>query len=48
MRKGIAVSPGIAVGTAYVITEIYVGGKTTKISAKKTNATKAKFTRMLP
>lgn len=33
MRKGIAVSPGIAVGTAYVITEIYVGGKTTKITS---------------
>jgi phosphotransferase system enzyme I (PtsI) len=33
MRKGIAVSPGIAVGTAYVITEIYVGGKATKITS---------------
>ena len=33
MRKGIAVSPGIAVVTAYVITEIYVGGKTTKITS---------------
>jgi phosphoenolpyruvate-protein phosphotransferase (PTS system enzyme I) len=33
MRKGIAVSPGIAVGTAYVITEIYVSGKTAKITS---------------
>lgn len=33
MRRGIAVSPGIAVGTAYVITEIYVGGKSAKITS---------------
>jgi len=35
MRKGIAVSPGIAVGTAYVITEIYVGGKSAKITSEE-------------
>lgn len=32
MRKGIAVSPGIAVGTAYVVSEIYVGEKSTRIA----------------
>ncbi len=35
MRKGIAVSPGIAVGTAYVVSEIYVGGKATKIASSE-------------
>lgn len=35
MRKGIAVSPGIAVGTAYVISEIYVGGKSSKIATSE-------------
>lgn len=35
MRRGIAVSPGIAVGTAYVITEIYVGGKSAKITSEE-------------
>jgi len=33
MRKGIAVSPGIAVGTAFVVSEIYVGGKSAKIAS---------------
>ncbi|MBL8892706.1 MAG: phosphoenolpyruvate--protein phosphotransferase [Planctomycetaceae bacterium] len=35
MRRGIAVSPGIAVGIAYVITEIYVGGKSAKITSEE-------------
>lgn len=35
MRKGIAVSPGIAVGTAYVVSEIYVGEKSTHIASSE-------------
>ncbi len=43
MRKGIAVSPGIAVGTAYVITEIYVGGKSAKITSEEVKSELDRF-----
>lgn len=33
MRKGIAVSPGVVVGYAYVVSELYVGEKDTKIDS---------------
>jgi phosphotransferase system enzyme I (PtsI) len=43
MRKGIAVSPGVVVGTAYCIQEIFVPTDTPRLNADETVAEVAKF-----
>ncbi len=43
MRKGIAVSPGVAIGTAYVIHEIFVNPETKKLEDSEVTAELANY-----
>jgi phosphotransferase system enzyme I (PtsI) len=43
MRKGIAVSPGVAVGTAYVISEIFVNPDTKRLEDNEVTAELARY-----
>ena len=43
MRKGIAVSPGVAIGTAYVIHEIFVNPDTKRLESTEVTAELARF-----
>lgn len=43
MRKGIAVSPGVAVGTAYCISEIYVNPDTKRLEDREVTAELARY-----
>jgi phosphoenolpyruvate-protein phosphotransferase (PTS system enzyme I) len=43
MRKGIAVSPGVAIGTAYVISEIYVNPDTKRLEEREITAELAQY-----
>jgi phosphoenolpyruvate-protein phosphotransferase (PTS system enzyme I) len=43
MRKGIAVSPGVAVGTAYCLNEIYVNPGTKKLQDREITAELARY-----
>ena len=45
MRQGIAVSPGVAVGTAYVIHEIFVAREGEQLDADQVNAEVARYER---
>ncbi|MBX9789082.1 MAG: phosphoenolpyruvate--protein phosphotransferase [Pirellulales bacterium] len=45
MRKGIAVSPGVAVGTAYVIHEIFVAREGEQLDGEQVNAEVARYER---
>ena len=43
MRKGIAVSPGVAIGTAYVIHEIFVNPDTKLLEDSEVTAELARY-----
>src|SRR5688572_11282943 len=43
MRKGIAVSPGVAVGTAYCIHEIFVNPDTKRLEDREVTAELAQY-----
>src|SRR6187455_636824 len=43
MRKGIAVSPGVAVGTAYCISEIFVNPDTKRLEDNEVTAELARY-----
>src|SRR5688572_2255965 len=43
MRKGIAVSPGVAIGTAYVIHEIFVNPDTKRLEEQEITAELAQY-----
>jgi phosphotransferase system enzyme I (PtsI) len=43
MRKGIAVSPGVAIGTAYVISEIFVNPDTKRLEEREITAELAQY-----
>jgi phosphotransferase system enzyme I (PtsI) len=45
MRKGIAVSPGVAVGTAYVIHEIFISREGEQLDSEQVNAEVARYER---
>ena len=43
MRKGIAVSPGVTIGKAYCIHDVYVDPKLTHVKASEVDAELARF-----
>ena len=43
MRKGIAVSPGVAIGTAYVVREIFVNPNTKRLEGSEITAELASY-----
>ena len=43
MRRGIAVSPGVAIGTAYVIHEIFVNPDTKRLEDSEVTAELARY-----